>query len=403
MSLASKAIPVRNGAILRGANGALRDCCCGSFPIFTTGVTSAFLATGSGMRNLADNGTGFDTAWINQSGNYSAYVQYDSDNVLFSFLSGAAEPGRLRMTDLAGTTVWTRQISEAANGSTVDGFLRGDKVIYRYIDKVTAIANLRAVDRATGAAVQWTLALTHNAKFPFGFLGNGFYVDSNQDTYILYAYPQGNTALPEVGYHVRLVKVNSSGALVSDTSIYYFPTVDGVYPYTGYDLTGAVLGSYLLPVGNDFVIGAIVTVTANAPPPYPGYTKTRNVLRFTKAGAVVYDVPQNVPNSNFPGSINFQAAGNGKLYARLEDYTVQWYTAATGALIDSMSGVLSNNRVSAMAVTEVANEIYLVGRRKAASIYDIARLNTTTKTLTWEDEILAGATQTAIVSRPWPS
>jgi len=353
------------------------------------------------MRNLTDNGTGFDTAWINQSGNYSAYVQYDSDNVLFSFLSGAAEPGRLRMTDLAGTTVWTRQISEYFNGDTVAGFLRGDKVIYRYLDKTTGIANLRAVDRATGATVQWTLPLTHNAKFPFGFLGDGFYVDSNQDTYILYAYPQRDTALPEVGDHVRLGKVNSSGALVSDTSIYYFPFANGVFPYTEYDLASTVLGRYLLPVGNDFVIGAVEKVTVGDPPPHPNMT--RNVLRFTRAGAVVYDVPQNVPNAAHPGLIYFQAAGNGKLYARLDTATAQWYTAATGALIDSMTGVLNGNRVSAMAVTEVANEIYLVGVRKAAMIYDVARLDTTTKTLTWEDEILAGATQTSIVSRPWPS
>ena len=373
----------------------------GSFPIFTTGVTSAFLATGSGMRNLTDNGTGFDTAWINQSGNYSSLVQYDADNVLFSFLSGAAEPGRLRMTDYAGTTVWTRQISESANGSIIAGFLRGDKVFYRYIDKTTAIANLRAVDRATGATVQWTLALTHNPKFPFGFLGKGFYVDSNQDTYILYAYEQNNTGLPERGDHVRLVKVNSSGTLVSDTSIYYFPFAAGVYPYTNYDLASAVQSSYLLPVGNDFVIGAIESITVGSPPPYPNMT--RNVLRFTKAGAVVYDVPQNVPNEAFPGEIIFQAAGNGKLYARLDEATVQWFNAATGALVDSMTTPLNNNRDAAMAVTEVANEIYLVGRRKAASIYDIARLNTTTKTLTWEDEILAGATQASIVSRPWPS
>ena len=144
------------------------------YSIFTAGVTSSFLGTGSGMRKLADNGTGFDTAWINQRDNYSQYVQYDADNVLFSFLAGAAEPGRLRMTDLAGTTVWTRQISEYANGDTVAGFLRGDKVIYRYIDKTTGIANLRAVDRATGATVQWTLPLTHNANLVALTLLNGY-------------------------------------------------------------------------------------------------------------------------------------------------------------------------------------------------------------------------------------
>jgi len=275
-------------------------------------------------------------------------------------------------------------------------------VIYLYSDKTTAIKNVRAVDRATGATVQWTLPLTHDAKFPFGFLGDGFYVDSNQDTYILYSYSQRDSGLPEMGDHVRLVKVNSSGALVFDNSIYYFPFANGVFPYTQYDLASTVLGRYLLPVGNDFVIGAVKSVTVGDPPPYPNIT--RNVLRFTKAGAVVYDVPQNVPGIAHPGLIFLQAAGNGKLYARLDTATVQWYTAATGALIDSTATLpIRNNRYSAMAVTEVANEIYLVGVRKAATIYDVARLNTTTKTLTWEDEILAGATQTSIVSRPWPS
>lgn len=370
----------------------------GLFPIVLTGANPGSGATpsGIGLRNYTDDGTALVEAWNNQNGNYSSHSNYDATACLFSFVTISSEPGRLRLTDRDGTTLWTRQLTEASNGSMIPGFLRGDKVFYYYLNSSDSTYKLRAVDRETGATVQWTCPLT-NADYPNGIVSRGFYVDASQTTYILYRHyvPEGPSTDGYI-YH-KLMIVDSSGSVTSDSTIHTL-TIPGTSSWTfplQTDLSVSA-ATYLVPHGTGFIATG-VRFMSTAFGGYGNYEEA--IMRFGRDAALDYLVYRSgstaIPTPAF--------VANGKLFARLGSGTVlAWYTASTGAFVDSM---FTGNSGIYAAPTELSDEVYLAGSQDGSG-YEVGRANITDKTIVWEQDIINTGTSRTVTSmrtRPWPA